>query len=577
MKKKHGISINLSALTIVALVAAVALAVSFSIIIFASVYSNALTDNAAVNADQTVKQAVVAIDNTLTSMRSQLENISTLISNSNGEKEFSDKISALTAVKNEIFSVTVYDENGDIVLCTGSEYPLKENIFNDLSFDKALFEASPDFSVSRPHVQTIFEGNYPWVVTTALRTDSPVFGSGRYIAVDFSFSRIAGYIDRVGIGQHGYCYIADADGNVIYHPQQQVIFSGLKSEDTQLVAAIDNGIDAENEKITAVCTTSDGRWKVVGISYTDELEREKATQIFFSITATLCCCVAVSVLVLRVYQRVVNKPVRSLIKAMKVFETRADSFVYSPRRESVTELSELNESFAHMSSRIKKLMEQVREEETALRKTELKALQAQINPHFLYNTLDSIQWMCEQGKTEQAAAMVSALAKLFRISISRGRELIPIKDELQHAKSYLVIQSYRYRNQFSYKFDVDESLENYLCNKITVQPLIENAIYHGIDRMVDEGEITVTLRQADDCEKDILITVEDNGVGMTEEQCESILKKSRSDSSGIGVKNVNDRLKIYFGDKYGISIKSELDVGTVVTVRIPKIEKEADI
>lgn len=577
MKKKHGISISLSVLTIVALVAAVALAVSFSIVIFASVYSNALTDNAVVNADQTVKQATVAIDNTLMSMRSQLENISTLISNSNGEKEFSDKISALNAFNNEIFSVTVYGENGDIVLCTGSQYSLKEKIFKDLSFDKALFEASPDFSVSRPHVQTIFEGSYPWVVTTALKTDSPVFGSGRYIAVDFSFSRIAGYIDRVGIGQHGYCYIADADGSVIYHPQQQVIFSGLKSEDAQLVAAIDNGIDAENKKITAVCTTSDGLWKVVGISYTDELEREKATQIFFSITATLCCCVAVSALVLRVYQRVVNKPVRSLIKAMKIFETRADSFVYSSRRESVIELSELNESFAHMSARIKKLMEQVREEETELRKTELKALQAQINPHFLYNTLDSVQWMCEQGKTEQAAAMVSALAKLFRISISRGRELIPIKDELQHAKSYLVIQSYRYRNQFSYKFDVDESLENYLCNKITVQPLIENAIYHGIDRMVDEGEITVTLRQADDCENDILITVEDNGVGMTEEQCESILKKSRSDSSGIGVKNVNDRLKIYFGDKYGISIKSELDVGTAVTVRIPKIEKEADI
>ena len=235
----------------------------------------------------------------------------------------------------------------------------------------------------------------------------------------------------------------------------------------------------------------------------------------------------------------------------------------------VAELQVLSQSFAHMATQIRELMEQVRREETELRKTELKALQAQINPHFLYNTLDSIQWMCEQGKTEDASRMVGALARLFRISISRGRELIPLRDEIQHAKSYLVIQSYRYREQFRYRFEVEEGLENYLCNKITLQPLIENAIYHGMDRMVDEGEIVITVRQAPDCANDILLIVADNGVGMTDEQCAAILAKERSDSVGIGVKNVNDRLKIYFGDKYGISIKSELDVGTEVTVRIP--------
>lgn len=283
-----------------------------------------------------------------------------------------------------------------------------------------------------------------------------------------------------------------------------------------------------------------------------------------------------SVAVLAVYAIIVNAPVRSLIKAMKAFENAADSFSYSSGNEAVTELQVLSDSFEHMSNRIKQLMERVRTEETELRKTELKALQAQINPHFLYNTLDSIQWMCEQGKNEDAMKIVSALAKLFRISISRGHELIPIKDELQHAKNYLVIQSYRYRNQFSYSFDIETRLEHYLCNKITVQPLIENAIYHGIDRMVDEGEIKISVKEAPDNKDDILITVEDNGVGMTEEQCRKILRKERSDSSGIGVKNVNDRLKIYFGEKYGLTIKSELDVGTIVTVRIPKIEAEAE-
>ncbi len=575
--KKGRQTLGLSFLTIISIVMATALAVAFSIVIFASVYSNALSDNAVVNANQTVKQAAVAVDNALDSMRSQLETISRLINEKGQETTLKSLVDTVVSVRKDILAVTVYGENGEIVFCAGGEYPLKEKVYKDLSFDKALFDASPEFSVSAPHVQSIFEGNYPWVVTVAKRTEEAVVGNGRYVTVDFSFNPLAEYIDRVGVGQHGYCYIADEYGHVIYHPQQQVIFSGIKSENETLVAGIDQGTERENGKITAVCPTSDKRWKIVGISYTDELERERSTQIFFSILATVCCCTVVAVLVLQVYQRVFNTPVRQLVKAMKIFEDRADSFVYTPQPQMVTELSELNDSFAHMVHRIQELVEQVRAEETQLRKTELKALQAQINPHFLYNTLDSIQWMCERGKTEQAAAMVSALAKLFRISISRGHELIPIKDEVQHAKSYLIIQSYRYRNQFSYHFEVEEGLENFLCNKITIQPLIENAIYHGINRMVDEGEITVCVKTVKDCPRDILITVEDNGVGMTQEQCRKILEKGRSDSGGIGVKNVNDRLKIYFGEAYGIEIHSEPDVGTKVEVRIPKIEKEAEV
>ena len=205
-----------------------------------------------------------------------------------------------------------------------------------------------------------------------------------------------------------------------------------------------------------------------------------------------------------------------------------------------------------------------------LRKTELKALQAQINPHFLYNTLDSISWMCEQGKNKEAVVMVNALAQLFRISISKGHELIPIRNEVQHAKSYLQIQSVRYKDQFSYRFAVDESCLDYLCNKITLQPIIENAIYHGINGLVEKGRIVIRIASSGD---DILATVEDNGVGMEPEQIEAIFKRS-DNKAGIGIKNVNDRLKIWFGDAYGITIESEPDHGTRVIVRMPKKQKE---
>ena len=262
-------------------------------------------------------------------------------------------------------------------------------------------------------------------------------------------------------------------------------------------------------------------------------------------------------------------------------ERAAETYTYASSNEPVTELQTLSDSFGHMVGMVQGLMAQIKAEELSLRKTELKALQAQINPHFLYNTLDSIQWMCEQGKNEDAIKMIGAFARLFRISISRGHELIPIRDELRHAESYLVIQSYRYRDRFAYSFEIDESLLDCLCNKITIQPLIENAIYHGIGNMPDDGVITVRVFRDPEAAApdaaDILIEVEDNGVGMTEAQCAAILKKERSDSSGIGIKNVNDRLKIFFGDKYGISIRSELDAGTCVTVRLPRVEKETDV
>ena len=574
--KRKRFSLSLSALTVICVIVASLAAVSSCIAIFASVYSRSLMRDAKVNSEQTVQQTAIAVNNNLEAMKNKLTAVRNILYESKEPDDFRSKTEALTKIQNDIFAVTVYDHEGNILSCTGSGNTLKKETYKDLSFDKALFEGAADFALSEPHVQTLFDGVYPWVVTLAIRTDRPVFGGGTYVAIDFSFSEIAKYIDKVGVGRHGYCYITDAEGNIIYHPQQQLIFSHLKSEDAGIVSSLSDGVHEDENVIYTLSTTYDRSWRIVGVSYTDELVTERQSQIFMSIVVSLLCYAAVSVAVLAVYAIIVNAPVRSLIKAMKAFENAADSFSYSSGNEAVTELQVLSDSFEHMSNRIKQLMERVRTEETELRKTELKALQAQINPHFLYNTLDSIQWMCEQGKNEDAMKMVSALAKLFRISISRGHELIPIKDELQHAKNYLVIQSYRYRNQFSYSFDIETRLEHYLCNKITVQPLIENAIYHGIDRMVDEGEIKISVKEAPDNKDDILITVEDNGVGMTEEQCRKILRKERSDSSGIGVKNVNDRLKIYFGEKYGLTIKSELDVGTIVTVRIPKIEAEAE-
>ena len=265
-----------------------------------------------------------------------------------------------------------------------------------------------------------------------------------------------------------------------------------------------------------------------------------------------------------------SKPASELAGAMSRFVKEAEDFEFYPVK-GTEEIVALSNSFEHMVVQIQELMEKVRNEEITLRKTELNALQAQINPHILYNTLDSIAWMCEVGRTEEAVEMVNALARLFRISISKGHELITIRQELQHAECYLKIQKFRYKSQFDYKFKVEDNCLGYLCNKITLQPMIENAIVHGLD-LTDKGEIVIEVYEED---KNIVMTVWDNGFGMTEEQCKEIMQKDTHQKGGIGIKNVNDRIKIYFGEQYGITISSELDEWTKVEIRMPKISEES--
>lgn len=299
-------------------------------------------------------------------------------------------------------------------------------------------------------------------------------------------------------------------GNIVYHPQQQLIYSDLKQENTALISSLDDGSHVIGTMIYTVQTLTSGNWRVVGVSFVQDIITDSLREIAQMLGAAAIAIVAATLAVSVLFSRVLSRPIHDLISAMEAFEKNADNFVYEPV-SGVREVQDLSSSFAHLVRKIQQLMATVRAEEVNLRKTELRALQAQINPHFLYNTLDSISWMCEQGKNKDAVVMVNALAQLFRISISKGHELIPIRSEVQHAKSYLQIQSVRYKDQFSYRFEVDESCLDYLCNKITLQPIIENAIYHGINGLVDEGEIIIRIESRGD---DILATVEDNGVGM---------------------------------------------------------------
>lgn len=562
---------KLSVLIIAIVVFGVIFSTLASTLFFSVFYKNSMFSSAYVTSKQSVAQADETVSNYIFSIKSKLDNLCIETDKCTDAASLKKVISTASRLEDDIYCVSVYDMQGN-VLSNGND--TDENIkdgLTDLSFDKSVYSNLKDgYAISQPHVNTLYQNKYPWVVTIAKKEYSNLFSQQVFVAIDFKFSSIAKYIDKVSIGQRGYCYIVNSKGQIIYHPQQQILFSGLKEENTFEISELSDGIHRKKDNIYNISSLDSCNWKIVGVSFNDEITQAVKSQVIVGLIFALFFSAFMSAVIYFLLSRTVTRPVRRLVASMQKFEKQAETFEYKADMSNVAEFQTLSTSFEHMVLMIQSLVEKVHNEEIVLRKTELKALQAQINPHFLYNTLDSIQWMCEQDNSKDAVKMVGALAKLFRISISHGNEFITISDELKHAESYLIIQSYRYKNQFTYSFDVDKSVLDCMCNKITIQPFIENAIYHGLDRMVDEGEIKIIVERRG---KDIAIIVKDNGLGMTEEQCKAVLQKGRSDSKGIGVKNVDDRLKIYFGEEYGITIDSELDVGTTVTIKIPKIEK----
>lgn len=565
MKKRKA---SLSFIIAILVVGLVTLFLLWSTFFFLSLYVSSMKQAAKTSSEQAVVQASNAISNYIGDMQEIMSLIEQKLTENGRETE--QTMEMLCSVRSDLVAIYIYNDRGELLDSHTGTHELKEHYLKDLSYISLDSYRSGVLYLSEPHVESLLQDYYPWVVSV-LQEITGADGRKVRVVIDIRFSKISDYVDNVGIGQHGYCFITDSNGEIIYHPQQQLLYSGLKTESAEHFDLSSDGSFETDELIWSVRSLDNCDWKVVGVSYISEMVTAKEMELLGNICVMLTIIMGLTMIVSFLVSRLVTKPIQRLIRAMQEFEKDAAGYVYRPV-EGTTEIEALSQSYEHMVGKIQNLMKQVRQEEISLRKTELKALQAQINPHFLYNTLDAIGWLCEEERCRDAVEMVNALAKLFRISISKGHELITIEKEVEHAGSYLKIQNFRYKNQFSYDFQIEEECLRYYCNKITLQPIIENAIYHGLDRMVDEGHIQIRIYSEGE---DVIFRVEDNGVGMSEEQCRSILHKEPGDNSGIGIKNVNDRIKIYFGKEYGLSIESELDEGTTVIIRMPKVEENA--
>jgi two-component system sensor histidine kinase YesM len=387
-----------------------------------------------------------------------------------------------------------------------------------------------------------------------------------------NFSAVSELCQSAKLGTTGYVYFIDNNGKIVYHPLQQLINSNIINEDLE---AVNNHIFGTfissfqgRERLTIIDTVNHCRWRIVGVAFMDEL-MSGLNQFTTLMIIMVVFCIIITILLARVVSSWISRPIKQLEKLMMSVEN--GDLSVPPQVGGNKEVAALSLSFGKMIQRIRQLMDDIVKSQEMKRKFELDALQAKINPHFLYNTLDSVVWMAEQGNTEGVIKMITALAKLFRISISKGHDIISLAEEIEHVRNYLIIQQTRYQGKFEFSIDLPEDMQKLPTIKLIIQPIVENAIYHGIKYLQEMGHIDITVSRRKPGA--IVIQIRDNGVGMDEETLENILRFSAShlsDGSGIGVKNVHQRVQLYYGSDFGLEISSEMDEGTLVNIVIPE-------
>lgn len=481
------------------------------------------------------------------------------------------------ANRDKLRTIAIYNRDGSLVaaepVASQKEDP---DVTRQEWYQKAV-DKMENIHFSIPHIQNLFDDNsfrYYWVISSSRAVELTENRNSQtgVLLVDMDFSSISRMMKQINeVSNRQYYYLCDNNGQIIYHPRQIQISDGICKENSVEAASYKDGVyDEEFEGIrrkVIVNTISYTGWKLVGVIPYSLFSHEMINIRYF-IGMVILLMAMMLIIINRVVTQRISRPILKLNNSVMEYEAGKKPEIYIG---GSSEIRHLGYSIQSSYEKSEKLMQEIVWEQNERRKSELDALQSQINPHFLYNALDSITWMIEGERNDEAAFMISQLAKLFRISLSKGHTIISVRDELQHAKSYMNIQRIRYKDAFSVTFDVDPELEEYCAVKLTLQPILENSINYGVDPMDDCGEIFIRVKKEDDM---LILSVEDNGIGMSQEEVSLLLTDSnrkRKHGSGVGLININNRVQILFGKEYGLLIESEPDEGTRVSIRIPAI------
>jgi two-component system sensor histidine kinase YesM len=399
-------------------------------------------------------------------------------------------------------------------------------------------------------------------------TDGRVHGA---VLIDMRLSTIEELFTDSSLGKGGFLFIADSGGEMVYAPVNRVAYriplmdlTGDSTSAIMTVAGTDYQVLARRSPYTG--------WETLGVFSLAEMLREvflirSLTYVIGGITMILAIVAAYF------FTSSIAKPVLDLRSLMKRVEHGDLSVRFSGAPND--EIGELGLGFNEMIERIQSLIDQVYAEQKSKRDSELRILQEQIKPHFLYNTLDTIQWMAQEHRVDDVVSMVGALTSLFRIGLNKGREFISLSDEIEHVESYLCIQKMRYEDKFDYSIECEPALRTRRVLRLMLQPLVENAIYHGIKERRGHGSLVVGARVE---AGDLYLSVKDDGVGMNESTVAMLnasLEDGKPNVGGYGIRNVHERIRLTYGKPYGLYYKSVSGEGTEVTVRHPLLDSEA--
>ena len=547
-------------------------------------YTNSMVyENSVAYTKQIVRQINADIDSYIQYM----ENISTLVSSNQDlqsymfsgdqdagrrlEEQFATALRSHTDVRN----VGVVAPDGRYLI---NDMETKRNPYAGLSeqpWYQDLINSPGGAALSSSHVQNLVEGKYPWVITLSrlIQNRENPNEQGLFF-IDLNYESISQLCDNNSVGRRGDVFILDGKGNIVYHPRQQMLYGGLLTEYTQEIMACSEDSmrigKGSEEKLYTISKSEKTGWTVVGSVYTKALLKgDEQTKLLYPLTALVLC--AAALVIANALARSITGPIQRLRDSMARMQKGEFDHVRL-EVETKNEIGVLTEAFNEMADRIRSLMEQIIYEQQEKRKSEMKALQSQINPNFLYNTLDSIIWMAEGKKNDEVVVMTASLARLLRQTIGTEEEETPISREFEYVRSYLTIQKMRYKDKLDFFMELDPSIGQEMIVKLILQPIVENAIYHGLKYKETKGMLSVMGYGTLD---NIIIEIRDNGIGMDQETLDHIFEKHKVNyqSNGVGVYNVQKRLLLYYGQGYGLSYSSTPGEGTVVTVKIPRMHR----
>jgi two-component system sensor histidine kinase YesM len=408
--------------------------------------------------------------------------------------------------------------------------------------------------------------------------------SSGVLVVDVQAQLLQELIADIGISSSERVYMVDGEGTIVYHEDrarvdaQAFISEALKQGGSEGIISFQQNGEAAYAVFSTIGPTG---WKLISEVSADEISRRSAQLNHYSGILTIVGVTLLFALLLFVLTAFMLRIMSARVQMMIVTIRRGgiDGIDPGPELRTGGRLYRLERDVAHLVTRVVRLMEETYRSKVLEREAQLRALQAQINPHFLYNTLDTINWMAIRKKVPDISAMIDALANYFRLSLNKGRDTVSVTDELKLVQVYLDIQMSRFTGEFEYHMEIEPGLERFMMPKLILQPIVENAVIHGIHNLRDRfGHISIEARRSGEL---IQFVIADNGVGMEQAQVDQLLTGGDSNErlwekrgSSYGLYNANERLKLFFGEQYGIEFDSVPGEGT--TVRLWFQERESE-